>query len=100
MKRKIFCWQVALAVPGLLLGFSAQAHEPEKHMKEAEKPECAAMKTMDPSKMDRDDPVMQAMMQKCMDEMHQEEAGPEDSHADHSRHDDNGHANSPAEHED
>ena len=67
MKRKILYWQATLVVPALVLAFSVQAHEPEKHMKEAEKPECAAMKTMDPSKMDRDDPVMQAMMQKCMD---------------------------------
>ncbi|WP_297185371.1 hypothetical protein [uncultured Porticoccus sp.] len=99
MKRKILCWQVTLAVPALLLGFSAQAHEPEKHMKEAEKPECAAMKTMDPSKMDRDDPVMQAMMQKCRDEMHQDESGPHGSHADHSGEDKKGNEKSPSKHE-
>ena len=97
MKRKIFCWQVALAVPGLLLGFSAQAHEPEKHMKEAEKPECAAMKTMDPSKMDRDDPVMQAMMKKCMKDMHHGKDKNE-SDLEHS-HDDNESEDEHAEHQ-
>ncbi|MBG57798.1 MAG: hypothetical protein CMK46_05855 [Porticoccus sp.] len=99
MKRKILYWQATLVVPALVLAFSVQAHEPEKHMKEAEKPECAAMKTMDPSKMDRDDPVMQAMMQKCMDEMHQEESRPDGSHADHSGEDENGDVKRPSKHE-
>ncbi|MGC1508722.1 hypothetical protein, partial [Ketobacter sp.] len=48
---------------------SAQAHDPKEHMKDAEKPDCSAMKDMDHSKMDMDDPVMQAMMKKCMKDM-------------------------------
>lgn len=47
---------------------SAQAHDPKEHMKDAEKPDCSAMKDMDHSKMDMDDPVMQAMMKQCMSE--------------------------------
>jgi hypothetical protein len=38
-------------------------------MKDAEKPDCAAMKNMDHSKMDMSDPMMQAMMKQCMSEM-------------------------------
>ena len=99
MKRKILSWQATLAVSALLLAFSVQAHEPEKHLKEAKKPECAAMKTMDPSKMDRDDPVMQAMIQKCRDEMHQDESGPHGSHSDHSGEEENGDVKRPSKHE-
>lgn len=46
--------------------FSAQAHDPKEHMTDAEKPDCAAMKDMDHSKMDMNDPVTMAMMKKCM----------------------------------
>lgn len=99
MKRKILSWQVSLPVSALLLVFSAQAHEPEKHMKEAEKPDCAAIKNMDHSKMDMDDPVMQAMMQKCMNEIHQGEFGPDGSHDDHPGEDEKGDAKRPSKHE-
>tara|TARA_R110001599_G_scaffold351965_2_gene585343 strand:+ start:3299 stop:3511 length:213 start_codon:yes stop_codon:yes gene_type:complete len=39
-------------------------------MQNAEQPDCPAMKNMDQSKMDMNDPVTQAMMQKCMKGMH------------------------------
>lgn len=42
------------------------AHDESLHAKDAEAPRCAAMKNMDHSKMKKDDPIMQAMMQKCM----------------------------------
>lgn len=45
---------------------SVQAHAPSEHMKKAEKPKCEAMKDMDHSKMDMKDPIMMAMMKKCM----------------------------------
>ena len=64
MKRQSLSYFVAL--PALLLALSAQAHDPKEHMKEAQAPDCAAMKDMDHSKMDMKDPVMQAMMKKCM----------------------------------
>lgn len=47
----------------------AYAHDPKEHAKEAAAakagPDCAAMKDMDHSKMDPNDPVMKAMMAKC-----------------------------------
>lgn len=77
MKHKYLSWQAAL--PALLLALSAQAHDPAEHMKGAEKPDCTAMRDMDHSKMDMNDPLMQAMMQKCKDEMNQDEAASDDS---------------------
>lgn len=60
----------------LLLGATvqlAQAHDPAEHAKEAAAknaaPDCAAMKRMDHSKMDPNDPVTKAMMAKCGDAM-------------------------------
>ncbi|GAB3326540.1 hypothetical protein [Haliea atlantica] len=97
MTRETLRWLTAL--PALFLAFSAQAHDPVEHMKGSEKPDCAAMQHTDRSRLDSDDAVMQAMMQKCMDEMHRDQAGPEDSPADYSRQNDNGNANSPAKHE-
>ena len=55
------------------IAFSAQAHDPKEHMKDAEKPDCAAMTNMDHSKMDMSDPVMQAMMKQCMKDMHHDD---------------------------
>jgi hypothetical protein len=60
---------VLVAVPALMLAFSAQAHSEKEHMKTAENPDCAAMSTMDHSKMDMNDPVLMAMMQQCMSSM-------------------------------
>ncbi|MEH6445394.1 MAG: hypothetical protein V7784_15980 [Oceanospirillaceae bacterium] len=45
----------------------SHAHSAAQHkQKNAEKPNCLAMKKMDHSKIDKNDPVMQAMMQQCM----------------------------------
>lgn len=55
----------------LLLTFAqgAFAHDPAEHAKEAAAakagPNCEALKSMDHSKMDPNDPVMKAMMAKC-----------------------------------
>ncbi|MCE9686126.1 hypothetical protein LZP73_07835 [Shewanella sp. AS16] len=57
-----------------LLSLSAQAHDPKEHMKDGHKPNCAAMKGMDHSKMDMTDPLMQALMRKCTQQMHAEHA--------------------------
>ncbi len=62
------------------MAFGAQAHDPKEHMKDAEKPDCKAMKDMDHSKMDMNDPVMQAMMKQCMDGMNH--GRPEGKHGD------------------
>lgn len=54
------------AMAALVVSFSAQAHDPKEHMMDAEKPDCAAMENMEQGKMKKDDPVMQAMQEKCM----------------------------------
>ncbi|AUM11105.1 hypothetical protein [Ketobacter alkanivorans] len=75
-----------LLVAGLSLPLLAQAHDPKEHMKDAEKPDCAAMNNMDHSKMDRNDPVMQAMMKKCMaDTHHQEDTDVKANHRGHKK---------------
>jgi len=58
---------------------SALAHDPSLHSKKAEKPKCEAMKKMDHSKMDMNDPVMMAMMKKCMSEKSDESIHTEDT---------------------
>lgn len=75
MKLKLLSPVLVLAALGVV--FSAQAHDPKEHMKNAENPNCAAMKDMDHSKMDMNDPVMHAMMKQCMKDMHHDD----DSHA-------------------
>ena len=57
---------------------SVQAHDPSEHKAKPARPDCAAMKDMDMSKMDMDDPVMKAMKEKCRMAMHQDG----DEHAD------------------
>ena len=47
---------------------SVHAHDPSEHKTKREKPKCEAMKNMDHSKMDANDPIMMAMMKKCMSE--------------------------------
>ena len=54
-----------LAISSLLFALSAQAHDPKEHMQNAEQADCTAMNDMDQSKMDMNDPVTQAMMEKC-----------------------------------
>jgi uncharacterized protein involved in copper resistance len=60
---------LSIAISTLAFTLSAQAHDPKEHMDNAEKPDCAAMENMDHSKMDMNDPVMQAMMKQCMGDM-------------------------------
>lgn len=87
MKRKLLSPILVLAALGV--AFSAQAHDPKEHMKDAENPNCVAMKDMDHSKMDMNDPVMQAMMKQCMKDMdHSDDSDAEghnkaDDHEDH-----------------
>ena len=45
---------------------SVHAHDPSEHKTKREKPKCEAMKNMDHLKMDANDPIMMAMMKKCM----------------------------------
>jgi len=85
MKRKLLSPILLLAALGV--AFTAQAHDPKEHMKDAKKPDCAAMKNMDHSKMDKNDPVMQAMMKQCMKDMHKDEGhGEEHNHGSDGNH--------------
>lgn len=84
----------AITLGALFYALSTQAHNPEEHMKNAEKPNCSAMKNMEHSnmdhnkmghsKMDMDDPVIQAMMKQCMKNMH-DDNGEGASHDDHKK---------------
>lgn len=81
MKIQHFAKIIGFAALGI--AFSAQAHDPKEHMKDAEDPNCAAMKNMDHSKMDMNDPVQQAMMKQCAEDMHHNESKEDDALADH-----------------
>lgn len=80
MKRQFLSYFVAL--PALMLALSTQAHDPNEHANESQAPDCAAMESMDHTKMDMNDPVTQAMMQKCMQ---QDKEVRQEGHADHSK---------------
>jgi hypothetical protein len=77
-------WITVILAPAALISVSTWAHEPSEHMKTGEKADCSAMHDMDHSKMDMNDPVMQAMMQKCMHQNHGEAKGGEKQNAEHS----------------
>ena len=84
--------KMALVVMGMLVNGSTYAHDPSEHTGKAEKPKCEAMENMDRSKMDMNDPVMQAMMKKC------KAAHDNDGQGDHhqsSSDDENAHQNEP-----
>ena len=72
---------LSLAFTAAILFFapSTFAHDPAEHAKEAAEakagPNCEAMKTMDHSKMDPNDPVMKAMMAKCAKQKPAEQKG-------------------------
>ena len=69
MKYAIHTTLAACTSVLLLIAQPVFAHDPAQHAKEAAaataKPNCAAMKDMDMSKMNMNDPVMQAMHAKC-----------------------------------
>lgn len=68
MMKQAKVWLIASMA---VLSSPVWGHDAAEHAKkEAHAPDCAAMKTMDHSKMDMKDPLMQAMMQKCMAHMH------------------------------
>jgi hypothetical protein len=73
----------SILLSAMVIAAPAQAHDPSLHKEKAEKPDCAAMEGMDHSKMDASDPVMQAMMKKCGEQM---------QHDDHSGHGEDAHS--------
>lgn len=63
-------FHIALSTALVALSLPAFAHDPSQHKaQESSGPDCAAMKDMDMSKMDMNDPVMKAMHDKCMAQM-------------------------------
>jgi hypothetical protein len=72
MKKNIVI--LCLAFSSALYTVSTLAHDPKEHMEQAAKPDCAPMEKMDHNKMDMNDPVMQAMMKKCMGKMKHDES--------------------------
>ncbi len=61
---------------------SAHAHDPKMHKKKAEKADCSKM---DHSKMDMKDPVVIAMMKKCMKQAKASAKKVDHSKMDHSK---------------
>ncbi|PLY12697.1 MAG: hypothetical protein C0631_16300 [Sedimenticola sp.] len=62
-------YSAVLGIAALVATLTVQAHDPSEHKATDQKPDCAAMNTMDHSKVDPNDPVMLAMMRKCKDAM-------------------------------
>jgi hypothetical protein len=63
-------FQIALVIALVAPSLPAFAHDPSQHKAhESSGPDCAAMKDMDMSKMDMNDPVMKAMHDKCAAQM-------------------------------
>lgn len=77
---KTFLLNSALILASALMVAPSFAHDPAEHAKTAEAPDCEAMKKMDHSKMDMNDPVMQALMKKCSAAHSEHEGG--DQHQD------------------
>ncbi len=44
---------------------TAFAHDPSEHKNDSEQPNCEALNTMDHTKMDVNDPIIQAIMEQC-----------------------------------
>lgn len=81
---KTIHYKVLALCAGFFIATAAQAHDPSEHHG-GEAPDCdAMMEHMDDMKgMDRDDPVMKAMMEQCGDE---HEHGKSHKHKDRDHH--------------
>ncbi|MFT6220983.1 MAG: hypothetical protein ACJA0C_000381 [Candidatus Endobugula sp.] len=87
---------LTILTSSILLASNVYAHAPELHKKKnAEKPKCEAMKDMDHSTMDMNDPITQAMMKQCMASDHHGDNAPEEVAEHHEtktdKHEDSGH---------
>jgi uncharacterized protein involved in copper resistance len=69
-------------IPTITLSMAATAHDPSMHAKKAEKADCSKM---DHSKMDMKDPVVMAMMKKCMKQVDKSKGKMDHSKMDHSK---------------
>jgi len=54
-------YRTATGVAVLLVMAQALAHDPSEHKNDSAQPNCEAMKTMDDSGVDKNDPVMMSM---------------------------------------
>lgn len=80
-------FQALIIVITLNMTMVVQAHEQTKHTTtDNEKPNCDAMKSMDHSKMDMKDPVVQAMMKKCMNHDLDKHSSPSQSSTEENKH--------------
>lgn len=57
------------AIPVLLVSLTAYAHEPDEHANEAQPLDCSTMVGVDQSKTDANDPIIQAMLMKCKEQL-------------------------------
>lgn len=75
-----------ITISSLILSFSSMAHEQEKHAPESAQANCETMDNMKHSEMDMNDPVIQAMMEKCASQPKDKgnEQHDSQSHKDHS----------------
>lgn len=60
---KIVTKLALVLIPTITFSVTAVAHDPSMHIKKGEKADCSQM---DHSKMDMNDPVVIAMMKKCL----------------------------------
>ncbi len=73
-------------VTGLLavsFAFAAHAHDPAEHAKEAQAPDCSALRDAGNGTLDKNDPVIQAMMMQCGDAADQNHGHDNDESPDH-----------------
>jgi hypothetical protein len=77
VKQRSYMWLQAFL--SLLVKASAYAHDPAEHANQEGQPDCSSMGGVDPAQLDMNDPVTQAMMQKCMKHIHGASGLEEDS---------------------
>jgi len=63
MSSKLLSYLTAAAL--VSIAFAAQGHNPQEHIKRAEKPNCSTIDGMGAREIAGDDSVMQAMMLQC-----------------------------------
>lgn len=76
---------VLYAVPGF-------AHDPDEHEAESVSPDCAAIENIDASKVDSNDLVTLAILQKCQDMVHEDNVDHVGDHVDEHDHDEHEHS--------
>lgn len=74
---------IIMSTSVLLMVNDAYSHSPELHKKEgAEKPQCEALQKADQSKKDVNDPIRQALLIQCKEQLHHEEDSEKQEHHD------------------